>query len=520
MTSIRWDDHDRVIRVAVCAVVLLAAVLTVTPWPVGAFQDDAIYTVLAKSLATGHGYRLLNLPGEPNATHYPPGYPMVLALLWRLWPSFPDNIVLFKFANAAFLSAAALAMYAFVRRRLSWGVPAAAGLAVAGTASIVVLLITGVVLSEPLFMALLIGALLYTEDVVDRPTAMRAFAAGIALGTLALVRTIGVAALPAAVLALLVRGRWRSLAPLVGGALCCLLPWQWWVAAHASEVAPVLTGKFGAYTPWLADGYRAGGIPFLRQVLTANLQSLDGMFSFAFMPVAAVAPRGAAFVAVVLLGLAGTVMLVRSAPVTAGFLAAYVAISLVWPFEPTRFFLAIWPLVLLAMALPVRRLWQWRPPAATPRALRGIGLAGAAALLIGFGTYNVRGFRDQWWTSIQRDAGQRAKPIAEWIARNTHPGDVLATEDDLIVYLYTGRQALPTSTFLATERVRPLSDQEDLAAVRAILASYRPRFFITASKQGIQSATALTKLDPPELRPYAGMPNALIFERVDTPPSR
>lgn len=520
MNAYQWDDHDRVVRVALCAVVLLAAILTVTPWPVGAFQDDAIYTVLAKSLATGKGYRLLNLPGEPNATHYPPGYPMVLALLWRLWPSFPDNIVLFKFANAAFLSGAALATYTFSRRRLAWTVPGAALLSLAGTASIVVLLITGVVLSEPLFMALLMATLLFTEDVVERPTAGRAFSAGLALGILALVRTIGIAALPAALLALVARRHWRPMVPLIAGALVCLIPWQLWVGAHASEVAPVLTGKFGAYTPWLVDGYRSGGVPFLREVLTANLQSLDGMFSFAFMPVAAVAPRGVAFVAILLLGAAGTAMLVRRAPVTAGFLVVYVGISLVWPFEPTRFFLAIWPLVLLAIATPVRWLWQWRPVGAPPRAVRGLGLAGALALLVGFGTYNARGFRGQWWTSIQRDAGQRAKPIAEWIARNTHPGDVLATEDDLIIYLYTGRQALPTSTFLASERVRPLTEGEDLAAVRAILASYRPRFFITASKQGIRSATALTQATPPELRPYSGIPNALIFERVDTPPSR
>ena len=88
--------------------VLVVAILTVTPWPVGAFQDDAMYTVLAKSLAEGKGYRFLNLPGEPNATHFPPGYPLFLAALWKAWPSFPDNIVLFKFANAVWLSLAAL----------------------------------------------------------------------------------------------------------------------------------------------------------------------------------------------------------------------------------------------------------------------------------------------------------------------------------------------------------------------------------------------------------------------------
>ena len=95
---------DRLLPIALMAIVFFAAMLSVTPWPVGAFQDDAVYTLLAKSLATGEGYRMINLPGSPHATHYPPGYPAFLAVLWRLAPSFPDNIVVFKFANAGWLA--------------------------------------------------------------------------------------------------------------------------------------------------------------------------------------------------------------------------------------------------------------------------------------------------------------------------------------------------------------------------------------------------------------------------------
>src|SRR6185503_11189771 len=111
---------ERVLPLALPALVMLVALLTVTPWPVGAFQDDAIYTVLAKALATGEGYRMINLPGDPHATHYPPGYPFFLSLLWRLAPEFPDNIVVFKFANAVWLSLAALGAWAFARSRLGW----------------------------------------------------------------------------------------------------------------------------------------------------------------------------------------------------------------------------------------------------------------------------------------------------------------------------------------------------------------------------------------------------------------
>jgi hypothetical protein len=117
---------ERLTPVVLVAVVMLVALLTVTPWPVGAFQDDAMYVVLAKAIATGEGYRMINLPGSPHATHFPPGYPFFLSLLWRASPSFPANIVLFKFANAMWLSLAALGAWAFARTRLGWNpVPSA-----------------------------------------------------------------------------------------------------------------------------------------------------------------------------------------------------------------------------------------------------------------------------------------------------------------------------------------------------------------------------------------------------------
>jgi hypothetical protein len=208
---------ERLVPVALVAVVMLVALLTVTPWPVGAFQDDAIYTVLAKALATGEGYRMINLPGSPHATHYPPGYPFFLSLLWRLSPSFPANIVLFKFANAVLLALAALGAWGFARTRLGWSTVPSALAGVAGTLAIIVLLVTGVVLSEPMFMALLFPALLLAERAGDGGSVRMAIAAGLACGALALVRTLGAVIVPAALVVMLYRRNVRSAVALCRG---------------------------------------------------------------------------------------------------------------------------------------------------------------------------------------------------------------------------------------------------------------------------------------------------------------
>src|SRR6516162_9225136 len=67
-------------------------VAAITPSSFGFYLDDGIYMVKAKALATGHGYRILSLPGEPVDTKSPPVYPILLSLLWRLFPAFPGNV--------------------------------------------------------------------------------------------------------------------------------------------------------------------------------------------------------------------------------------------------------------------------------------------------------------------------------------------------------------------------------------------------------------------------------------------
>ena len=58
----------------------------------GFYHDDSIYWVSAESLAKGDGYRIESLPGEPYQTKYPPLYPALLAVVWKLNPHFPANL--------------------------------------------------------------------------------------------------------------------------------------------------------------------------------------------------------------------------------------------------------------------------------------------------------------------------------------------------------------------------------------------------------------------------------------------
>ena len=106
-------DWWRVGLVVVGALALAAGIAVVDARPVGVVHDDAMYVILARALASGQGYRFLNLPGAPAATHFPPGYPAFLAAVSWVVPAFPASVVAFKALNALFLALVAFTIVCF-----------------------------------------------------------------------------------------------------------------------------------------------------------------------------------------------------------------------------------------------------------------------------------------------------------------------------------------------------------------------------------------------------------------------
>ncbi len=210
------------------------------PGVVGVFHDDGIYVATAKALAEGRGYRLIDLPGEPPQTKYPFLYPAVLAILWRLWPVFPDNLVLLQgFSLICTASSVAIAFLYLVRfgyfssRRGSLGLADQRDLTGA------------VVLRDPDVIGTAFRPAPDLRPLVRRnlhciaPPSMSRSTALLSGVTLALSFLTRVVAAPVvAVASLLVLWRKRNVWLLVGAVGCASL-WVWWVVRHS--VAPFLT---------------------------------------------------------------------------------------------------------------------------------------------------------------------------------------------------------------------------------------------------------------------------------------
>lgn len=515
-TEPAWELRDTACAIALAVAATAAVVLAIMPYPAGVFQDDGAYVVLAKSLAQGSGYRFINLPNAPAATHFPPIYPLWLAFLWKLGPAFPGNIQFFKMVNALLLGAAAAAAFAFARRKLVMGTWSAAAATAAATICAPLVFLSSMVLSEPAFLATLFPVLLLSERAVHDGGARTAVAAGIAGGLLGLLRTLGVFALPATALLLIARRRWRDAGIVLLGGLLILAPWQLWTLAHGTDLPAVLNGKYGSYFGWYVKGVQDGGVSFVAAVARINTlfsaNFLAATFGFAGSGWAIRTVM--AVVALVLLALGAREMW-RRAPVTTLFLGLYLGVVLVWPFPPDRFYWAVWPFVVFAFALGVRRALGAVPQ--PRRWYRGLGYAATAALAVMYARTYVFGTPRLWIADVQTNVADRSRAIVEWVNANAEPNDIIATEDDILVYLYTGHVTVPAGTFIPREYVSPQTHAFASSILDSLLHDYPVRWVVPASAMGINASLGLTRREPPLLALRQRLRLGAVFERVPTP---
>jgi hypothetical protein len=428
--------------------VFLAALWAQTDAMVGVFYDDGLYVALGKALAEGRGYVSLHLPGEPPAVHYPPLYPAALAALWRVWPQFPANVLLFRLFDAAAMGTAGwiLARHA-ARTGLRWELRYAALLA--AMLAFPLLTIVGVRFSEPLFLALFGGAILSVER--DGVGLGRGAVAGVLAGLATLTRSIGLAAVVGIPWALWLRGRRAAAVAAFAAGAALAVPWWIWISAQAAAMDPVLVANYGTYGQYAAQAGATGVLAGL------NLQAFS---PFPRLLLPGVPPMPWYLLGALLAGVAGVgiTALRRQVPVLLWVLLPYVAIVVLWPFTPDRFMWILLPWLGLFLVAGALRVWRWGAPGRI-----AVGIL-AMSLLIGFGQ---REFRSLSRRGFARTAADLSGPF-RYLVRGIDtavPGDaVVATDGEALVYLYTGRRTVPLVLLRLRDRAWERFDTDATAA--------------------------------------------------------
>src|SRR5690242_1713578 len=134
---------------------------------VGMFQDDAWYALLGKALATGQGYTLINSPTPGILPLYPPAFPFLLSLAFRIAPQFPQDLWLLKSVSIVAMLVAGIACYYYFTKYRN--LPTYLALAIAAVVALnpgLVFLATSSLMSECVFTLAQMAALVAVERCV------------------------------------------------------------------------------------------------------------------------------------------------------------------------------------------------------------------------------------------------------------------------------------------------------------------------------------------------------------------
>jgi hypothetical protein len=438
----------------------------------GPYHDDSVYVVMAKALATGQGYRVISLPGEPPQAKSPPFYLALLSTIWLVDSSFPDNLKpMMQMSVLATIAFLAITWLYLVKHNYASHWQALLVVALVALNWRTVILGTGIY-SEMVYSALSIGGLYLAERYEQEE---KGWATPVMLSLVIILafftRTAGITVVLSVGAYYLWRRRWRCLWPIAIAGLFVAL----WVGWGYTSGAPGDSVNAGYYEGYLQTFTRA-----VRDVQGEDSSSL-------FAVVLSILARNAVmliFVSVPLvcmglpydwpsdlppqlfsIGLG--VFVIALIFIAAGFnrhrssrfrllhiyVIFYLALHLLWPYTAyDRFVMPLLPFLLLfglteviVLLSAVRKEFK-----ASKGIVRKLvtGLVGlSVTIVIGSLCYSYC-FGLTRPLAYSAEMSRRAAedgPALRWIKEFTDPSDVLLCYRDAMYYLYTDRKAARAS---------------------------------------------------------------------------
>lgn len=429
------------IECVVVAAIVFAAYAASHPDPVatlGRLYDDEVYLSVGKSIAEGHGYRSGQLVGAPVHVKFPPLLPAVYAGAWATFGSLDAVARLALWSSIVVTAVAAGTLWWLARRELGVGAAfAALFVAVPIVTDRAMFYFSGAA-SEPWMLlgwavSLVLARRLTRVRVGGAPAAV-AVGLGLTLAATALARTQGIAIAAGLLGGLaLTRVGWRTVAVAVSATVVPLIVWRAWHGAmmNRGPLSP-LPDQLG-YTAWIPT---TGIGTFTRFAIAMIRTSVPSYWSSAANVLVGWTSAKTLLLASAILvsGLAGTLLLVRSFPAMAGSLLATLGVIAVWPYIQDRFLTPLLPVLGVAAAFAAQRVVDRVPVAGRRAAVFGTCLL-IAALLVKNGRLRIESARG----SPHSPYAAAIAEMVSWVQHNTIPSDHVMVAWGGTIYLRTGR---------------------------------------------------------------------------------
>lgn len=456
------------------ALIFLAVYLLRLDRVVGLFVDDAWYVLLAKSLATGQGYQLINSPLPGVLPIYPPGFPFLLSVAYRIFPQFPDNVWLLKSVSVVAMAGVGWASYRHLTRDRGW--PRLCSLISALTMTMIPVLVfmtTSTVMSEPVFMLFQLLAVLAIEAGARKESGgWRLILLGAALAAAAfLTRSIGVGVIVAGGVYLLKERRWKS--ALVFAAAVILFAGPWTAYSRLRPPTPeqralgYITQDYTAQFWQRSAGNSSMGLiqPHeLPERMWSNAVKIAGanmamLFTPTFFRSSKLSgeemlergdsTRGFSYFLSLLI-VVGIARSLRRRIALADLVVVFTwLITIAWPWDTFRFVMPIAPFLLFYMLDALRGIWELvRPKVQLQPTPSWQTMMVSASLLLALYLFDHVNYLRQrsdpspaeylpWQALFDEN-----RAVLDWIRERTPEDAVVATQNSALVHLYTGRKSV------------------------------------------------------------------------------
>jgi hypothetical protein len=469
---------------------------------IGVFNDDAVYVILGKAIATGQGYRSIHLVGTPLQSKFPPVWPALLAAFWVIGKTRLVVHVLAVVANVCANAVAAGLLWWLGRVRLA--VPAAL-MAIAITLGFLLdptIQYSTLLLSEPLYLLEWSAALFIVARHPDRSIVI-----GTLLALLALTRTQGVFVALAILVALwLDRIPRRSLVVTASVAIIPVVLWHAGLAIAAAHQTLPAEASERSYAAFVLSGSASQVIrrelAFVVDAAKAYVALIGTMLSGSRW-VAWLAGLG--IVSAALFGMFARWRESRAVVLSGG---VTLALLVLWPAFSDRYLIGALPVVGLmaasggaALLAPLAERWRV-PIGIICVAVVGMILARQTTLRTASGGYQSP---SRWLPGNSRFILE----LSNWARRNTAPTDRLAVSSAGGVWLYSDRQTVVTE-FAESDGGR------DSTFVARVIAGGRANVIVAEAPDApvARELESLIQRCPGELEQMAGFATGQEYPRM------
>lgn len=406
-------------------------------------HDDGLLFLSARSIASGEGYRIPSLPENPYQTKYPPLYPLLLSIVWKLDARFPENLALAGALSWGLFAVCLGVAWTLYRSDGFSAKKACLLIAMLGVCPYMILFGTRL-FSEIFFTCFLLATLLAAR----RETWKMAAMAGALAGCAYLSRTAGIALLVSMPAWYALRRDFRRAAIFIGAMAPFVAGWSVWTRTHTlATAAPDIL----YYTDYVRYQFLNVGWGNLAVVVWKNVDQL--LYAFGSLAIPQVVSIGPVKILTQVIGVAAISGIVRLA--RRGIAVDYALFALissgmlvVWHFPPNeRFILPLFPLLAAGLATELEFLIAGLRKGFAHRdagqRAAAYAMAGAAGLIIlaaaGLQMFVSLGYLN---TLAQEDRAKLRdlRQAYAWIAANLPADAKILSNDDPLLYAYTGRR--------------------------------------------------------------------------------